>query len=205
MVKYKSSDLHSVIKNARDKSLGGDGENLTIQSLILALASNKEDQEKYEIIIDELQQKDSQLHQQLSKAPFSQHGKVSFQALAVWCLSVSMDDPEHEAGILWEILQDDANGEHPHHEIAAHDKDLKPSFYVLLKIALLLPVKAVGSQVIAKKVRKKFRAIYEDFLDEIFEYSSKLTRQEFETLVKLKYPQLFNSQKLRRKMFDMED
>ena len=38
-----------------------------------------------------------------------------------------MNDPEHEAEILWEILQDDANGDH--HEIAAHYKDIKPLFY----------------------------------------------------------------------------
>ena len=47
---------------AREEKLGGDGENMTIDSLVRAFASTKEDMEKYEIIIDELQMKDSKLH-----------------------------------------------------------------------------------------------------------------------------------------------
>ena len=52
--RYEGALLFQKVIQAKEESLGGDGEDVTIDSLVRAFASNKEDKEQYEIIIDEL-------------------------------------------------------------------------------------------------------------------------------------------------------
>jgi hypothetical protein len=101
---FDGTALFQKVISAKDPKMGGDGEDVTIDSLIRSFASHKNNGEKdskdeidmkrYEFIIDELQQTYSDLRKALTREPFKADKKgdfVDFRMISLWIMLICKD------------------------------------------------------------------------------------------------------------------
>ena len=105
----------------------------------------------------------------------------------LWCEG----DPIEKASELFENMQDSNAA-----TIACNDKDFKPNLYALINFATQMvfeeevkympSVEREYTDEAIEKIQDKYDDLADDFLDEVFDAESRLTRKEWEELVSKK-------------------
>lgn len=121
---------------------------------------------------------------------------IEYQSLQTSIMFTCREKLKLKAKMLYHILQDGSGGQE---QIAFNDKDMKPTFYKMLNIAVKAPIIACGdSNLINNLNDDNWDEVFEDFVDKVYDADSILPRTNFERNVRKNYPALFNPAAMRQ-------
>lgn len=123
-------------------------------------------------------------------------------ALLLWGLLLCPGDNKLKARVFYDILQDSLQP-----MISANDKDFQGSFFKLIELATKLVYKwePEVNQGVEKKSDEKITEdvmdeIKEEFLNDVFDNSSKLSRDEYMASIATKNHWIFNPTEIRKRV-----
>jgi hypothetical protein len=195
--KFKAWELYEHISLARSRRHGGDFEDVTIDSLVRAFASNESDKKKFRQVIDELQREESPTVKYLNSEFFrTENGHIEYQALCLLIMLMCKGTSKNKARIFYNVLQDGSPGQLM---ISANDKDLEPAFRILLNVACKAPLEHCGDKKLIENFdESNFDDVFEQFIDKVFDVDSICTRDVFEKRVRRSYSAVFNPKQMRK-------
>ena len=206
---FAKSMVYGFIKNVREAAEKNEGDNkeyVTLEHLqeeliTKAWESLSKDKSKIRRFLDH-----ELLKYEFENADDAVQGALDVQKLEMLGLLLCQGEFREKTQVFWDLLQDGGQ-----EFISASDKDYKPCFTALCELCTVFELQVAKeidgiecpySQDDMDAMRDCFEDVLEDHLDELFDFQSKMQKEEWLKALAEKTPYLFSSSELRKKVIE---